>query len=674
MLPASGTSRGRRTRALPLQALLLLVSVCVIAAVGWWTGTALGAAEGDGGARRRLSGEDSQCPALSSWEDGPGVIVHVLALLYIFMGLAVICDDFFVASLEQISDYLSLSEDVAGATFMAAGSSAPELFISLADNVIAEPGKTIGVSTIVGSAIFNILVIIAVTGMLAGQSLELDWKPLARDTVWYSLSIALLIAFTRDEIVEWWESVLFIVGYAGYIIQMVFNQRIFDWLDSKVTVDPRSEDEKEAAKKGDHHGEAVAVAKRLSAGSGGLQAGDLAVIHLRQSALEAHDLAIVGDNGRVAAAPVERMTIDVMTDLTAKSSEREGEAQTDGDGRPKLKRTNSDPELERANSGTASWRSSHHDMTRQRARNPLLGSKFRAFRHRKAGLARTLTRSSYCSEDAATGSAPRKSSRASRESSRSSTEANEAAASAPVEVAALQKQLEAAEKTAESGEATEGGDAAGAGGGGDDDDEELGEYWDPVVLVPDDFVGKLWFFTMWPWYFGFKLTIPDCRFDRFSGPKGFWGCFVMSILWIGLQCWLITYFIERIGCVIGAPHSLMALTVVAAGTSVPDALASVIVARSGQGDMAVSNAIGSNVFDIMLGLGIPFLISSLIYDKPVSVATDKLMASIYLLFGIVIAVVGIIHFSGWLLSPRVGKFLFVLYFGYVAFAAAYGMS
>ena len=184
MLPASGTSRGRRTRALPLQALLLLVSVCVIAAVGWWTGTALGAAEGDGGARRRLSGEDSQCPALSSWEDGPGVIVHVLALLYIFMGLAVICDDFFVASLEQISDYLSLSEDVAGATFMAAGSSAPELFISLADNVIAEPGKTIGVSTIVGSAIFNILVIIAVTGMLAGQSLELDWKPLARDSVW----------------------------------------------------------------------------------------------------------------------------------------------------------------------------------------------------------------------------------------------------------------------------------------------------------------------------------------------------------------------------------------------------------------------------------------------------------------------------------------------------------
>ena len=107
-----------------------------------------------------------------------------------------------------------------------------ELFISMADNVLAEPGKTIGVSTIVGSAIFNILVIIAVTAMLAGQTLDLDWKPLARDTVWYTLSIALLIAFTWDKKVEWWESVLFIAGYAGYITQMVFNARIFRWLDA----------------------------------------------------------------------------------------------------------------------------------------------------------------------------------------------------------------------------------------------------------------------------------------------------------------------------------------------------------------------------------------------------------------------------------------------------------
>lgn len=39
-----------------------------------------------------------------------------------------------------------------------------------------------------------------------------------------------------------------------------------------------------------------------------------------------------------------------------------------------------------------------------------------------------------------------------------------------------------------------------------------------------------------------------------------------------------------------------------------DCLSSILVARDGFGDMAVSNAIGSNVFDINLGLGLPFLI------------------------------------------------------------------
>lgn len=65
------------------------------------------------------------------------------------------CDDFFVAALERISEVLNLSEDVAGATFMAAGSSAPELFTSTVDVFIFQ--SNVGIGTIVGSAVFNIL-------------------------------------------------------------------------------------------------------------------------------------------------------------------------------------------------------------------------------------------------------------------------------------------------------------------------------------------------------------------------------------------------------------------------------------------------------------------------------------------------------------------------------------
>ncbi|KAK7930710.1 hypothetical protein WMY93_007105 [Mugilogobius chulae] len=59
------------------------------------------------------------------------VALHVLCTIYMFCALALVCDDYFVPSLEKICERLDLSEDVAGATFMAAGSSAPELFTSV---------------------------------------------------------------------------------------------------------------------------------------------------------------------------------------------------------------------------------------------------------------------------------------------------------------------------------------------------------------------------------------------------------------------------------------------------------------------------------------------------------------------------------------------------------------
>jgi Ca2+/Na+ antiporter len=46
---------------------------------------------------------------------------------------------------------------------------------------------------------------------------------------------------------------------------------------------------------------------------------------------------------------------------------------------------------------------------------------------------------------------------------------------------------------------------------------------------------------------------------------------------------------------------VMGLTVLAAGTSIPDLITSVIVARKGFGDMAVSSSVGSNIFDVTVG-------------------------------------------------------------------------
>ena len=60
-----------------------------------------------------------------------GLILHLIVALYMFVGLAIVCDYYFVSSLEVIVYKLNLQADVAGASLMAIGSSAPELFASL---------------------------------------------------------------------------------------------------------------------------------------------------------------------------------------------------------------------------------------------------------------------------------------------------------------------------------------------------------------------------------------------------------------------------------------------------------------------------------------------------------------------------------------------------------------
>lgn len=43
----------------------------------------------------------------------------------------------------------------------------------------------VGVGTIIGSAVFNILVIIGATAMLSSEPLCLDWRPVVRDNFFY---------------------------------------------------------------------------------------------------------------------------------------------------------------------------------------------------------------------------------------------------------------------------------------------------------------------------------------------------------------------------------------------------------------------------------------------------------------------------------------------------------
>lgn len=156
-------------------------------------------------------------------------------------------------------------------------------------------------------------------------------------------------------------------------------------------------------------------------------------------------------------------------------------------------------------------------------------------------------------------------------------------------------------------------------------------------------------------------TIPDCKNEE---CKKWWlPAFVFSILWIGVFSYFMVWWASSFGWAIGVPSVIMGLTILAAGTSVPDLLTSVAVTRNGEGDMAISSSIGSNIFDVTMGLPLPWLIWNLIHwGEEISVGGSGLFISVLVLLGMLIAIVIAIAAFKWTLNKGLGYTMFVLYF------------
>lgn len=169
-----------------------------------------------------------------------------------------------------------------------------------------------------------------------------------------------------------------------------------------------------------------------------------------------------------------------------------------------------------------------------------------------------------------------------------------------------------------------------------------------------------------PLFLAFEVTIPNCSLPHNKGR--YLITFFASIFWIGVLSYFLVTWASKLGCLWGIHPAIMGVTVLAAGTSVPDAIGSLLVARDGQGDMAVSNAIGSNVFDILLGLGLPWTLGTLINQKPIAVDAENLTPLSLILFGTLLAVYFVAACSGFRLTKCVGSIFFAMYFAFVAYS------
>ncbi len=110
--------------------------------------------------------------------------------------------------------------------------------------------------------------------------------------------------------------------------------------------------------------------------------------------------------------------------------------------------------------------------------------------------------------------------------------------------------------------------------------------------------------------------------ERKAESGSVWKCWVLiaaGLLLIVAGGKAVVFSAREIARAAGMSETLIGLTVVALGTSLPELATSIAAARKGETELAIGNVIGSNIFNLMLILGITSLI------RPVSVN----MASVY---------------------------------------------
>uniref|UniRef100_A0A4W5P397 Solute carrier family 24 member 3 n=1 Tax=Hucho hucho TaxID=62062 RepID=A0A4W5P397_9TELE len=516
------------------------------------------------------------------------VALHVLFAMYMFYALALVCDDYFVPSLEKICERLHLSEDVAGATFMAAGSSAPELFTSVIGVFITK--GDVGVGTIVGSAVFNILCIIGVCGIFAGQAVHLSRWSLMRDSMYYTLSITALIVFIYDEKVSWWESLTLVLMYFGYILIMKFNSNIVHFLERRKKNSSSLGNGTASSADLDDNCDATAVLLKKTN------------FHRKHSVLMVdellsaypHQLSFSEAGMRIMItshfSPRTRLSMASRMLITERQRLISTRPFTNGDSEVTVK-VGSRRGLENGLGG------------------PERGVKGCCGHH---------------GEDDRGG-------------------------------------VEAGNETENENEDNENNE-------NDEEEEDVGEGPFVPFHAPAGCCNKIKWLLAWPLCLLLFFTVPNCANTHWE--RWFMVSFVTSTLWIAGFSYVMVWMVTVIGFTLGIPDVIMGITFLAAGTSVPDCMASLIVARQGFGDMAVSNSIGSNVFDILIGLGLPWALQTLAinYGSYIKLNSKGLIFSVGLLLGSVFLTVLGVHLNGWKLDRRLGLVCLLMYCIFLCFS------
>ena len=444
-------------------------------------------------------------------------ILYIIGILYMFYAIAIVCDNYFVPSLDIMIERFNIAPDVAGATLMAAGGSSPELFTSVMGVFITK--SDVGIGTIVGSAVFNVLFVIAACAFASKKALSLTAYPLVRDTFFYSVALGGLVGFFSDEVIDLFEALGLFGWYILYVVYMKFNT-FFEG----------------------HFYRMFPGLKKEDAGDVSFPAG-------------------------FKGLPRKKLLLQMSDHVNARNA---GDLEMDLVGQTGLR-----------------------GLKKALSMNEKRGREFKE-------------------ED---------------------------------EIKNHYKQPE--DKTVE------------------DDD-----YENPVTAgLKGNIFNKILCLLTMPLTIPMFLTVPDPNNEKMK--KFFPLSFIGSLAWIIVFSYLMVWWADDLGGYLDISDATMGITILAAGTSVPDLITSVIVARAGHGDMAVSSSIGSNIFDVTVGMPLPWILyTAWYYPTGVVVSSAGMVCSIGMLFIMLVAIFFAILLFRWRMTKPMGVLMMCLYACFLSVAVS----
>ena len=155
-----------------------------------------------------------------------------------------------------------------------------------------------------------------------------------------------------------------------------------------------------------------------------------------------------------------------------------------------------------------------------------------------------------------------------------------------------------------------------------------------------------------------QLAAAEEAAEMTKSPVMIWVNIVLGLACIVLGGQLAVNGATGIARMFGLSETLIGLTIVAIGTSLPELVTSIVAARKGQNEIAMGNVIGSNLFNILLILGVSAVIT------PIPVQATSIIDCLFL---ITISVVFYLPARKGKLGRLPGAVMAAMYVAYTAY-------